>query len=57
MAFATHMGLASLGLMLTLGVTYTMACNMIVLPALISLRSERKRALEQRAQASIDPAA
>jgi hypothetical protein len=56
MAFASHQGLATLGLMLTLGVTYTMACNMIVLPALISLRSERRHTLEQGPQASIDGA-
>ncbi len=56
MAFASHMGLATLGQMLTIGVTYTMACNMIVLPALISLRSERQRSLDQGPQASIDRA-
>ena len=56
MGFASHMGLATLGQMLTLGVGYTMACNMIVLPALISLRSERRRTLDQDPQASIDEA-
>jgi hypothetical protein len=53
MAFTSHRGLATLGLMLTLGVTYTMLCKMIVLPALISLRSQRRRALAQVQQASI----
>jgi hypothetical protein len=43
MGFASHVGLATLGQMLTLGVTYSMLCNMVVLPALISLRSERQR--------------
>jgi hypothetical protein len=42
MGFASHMGLATLGQMLTIGVGYTMVCNMVVLPALISLRSERR---------------
>ncbi len=46
MGFASHAGLATLGQMLTLGVTYSMLCNMLVLPALISLRSERQRKLE-----------
>jgi predicted RND superfamily exporter protein len=41
MGFASHVGLATLGQMLTLGVTYSLLCNMVVLPALISLRSAR----------------
>jgi hopanoid biosynthesis associated RND transporter like protein HpnN len=39
MSFASHQGLATLGQLLTLGVGFTLLCNLIVLPALISLRS------------------
>jgi hopanoid biosynthesis associated RND transporter like protein HpnN len=53
MGFASHMGLATLGQMLTLGVTYSMLCNMVVLPALIALRSERQRRLEEGGQARL----
>ena len=43
LAFATHRGMASLGELLTLGVTITVLCNLIVLPALIVL-TDRMRA-------------
>jgi hypothetical protein len=56
LAFASHLGLATLGQMLTIGVAYSMACNMIVLPALISLRAERRRALPQGPRAPIGEA-
>ena len=38
MGFATHLGLATLGQLLTLGVSFTIVCNLLVLPALIPLR-------------------
>lgn len=37
MAFATHQGLASLGQMLTLGMSCTLLCNLVILPALLQL--------------------
>jgi len=37
MGFASHLGLATLGQLLTLGVGFTLLCNLVVLPALISL--------------------
>ena len=44
LAFATHRGMASLGQLLTLGVSVTVLCNLVVLPALLELRSRRRRA-------------
>ena len=41
MAFAGHYGLASLGRLLTVGIVYTVACNLLVLPALLVRRQER----------------
>ena len=41
LGFAGHRGMASLGQLLTVGVTFTMICNVIVLPALIELRVRR----------------
>jgi len=35
LGLATHLGLATLGRLLTIGVGYTLVCNLIVLPALI----------------------
>jgi hopanoid biosynthesis associated RND transporter like protein HpnN len=43
LAFATHRGMASLGQLLTLGVAVTVLCNLVVLPALLELRSRRSR--------------
>ena len=37
LAFATHLGMASLGQLLTLGVVVTVAANLIVLPAILAL--------------------
>ena len=37
MGFASHLGLATLGRLLTLGVAFTLLCNLVVLPSLISL--------------------
>jgi hopanoid biosynthesis associated RND transporter like protein HpnN len=38
MGFASHRGLATLGQLLTIGVSFTLVCNLIVLPALLVLR-------------------
>ena len=38
LAFSDHLGLASLGKLLLIGVTYTTVCNLVVLPALLALR-------------------
>jgi hypothetical protein len=42
LALATHRGMASLGQLLTLGVSITVVCNLVVLPALLELRSRRR---------------
>ncbi len=39
LAFSDHVGFASLGKLLLIGVTYTLLANLIVLPALLALRS------------------
>jgi predicted RND superfamily exporter protein len=44
LAFATHLGMASLGQLLTIGVTLTVLCNLIFLPALLTLRRQRASA-------------
>ena len=44
--FATHMGLATLGRLLTIGVGFTLVCNLIVLPALIRLHPRRPELAE-----------
>jgi len=41
MGLATHRGLATLGQLLTIGVCFTLLCNLVVLPALIALRWRR----------------
>ncbi len=43
LAFSSHRGVASMGLLLAIGMAITMFCNLVVLPALIEarLRSER----------------
>ncbi|MCH7644017.1 MAG: MMPL family transporter [Myxococcales bacterium] len=41
LGLATHLGLATLGRLLTIGVCFTVVCNLIVLPALIRPRSRR----------------
>lgn len=41
LGFASHLGMASLGQLLTLGVALTLACNLLVLPALLPRRGER----------------
>ena len=37
MGLATHRGLATLGQLLTIGVSFTLVCNLVVLPALLAL--------------------
>ncbi len=41
LGLATHLGLATLGRLLTIGVGFTLVCNLIVLPALIRRRPHR----------------
>jgi hopanoid biosynthesis associated RND transporter like protein HpnN len=48
LGLATHRGLATLGQLLTLGVGFTLACNLLVLPALIALHPRRSRRLGER---------
>ena len=38
LAFSAHRGFSSLGILLLVGVAYTLLCNLIVLPALLTLR-------------------
>ena len=42
LAFSSHRGVATLGVMLTIGMFFTMACNLIVLPALLELTGSAK---------------
>lgn len=44
LAFSTHYGLASLGKLLTVGVIYTLICNLVVLPAMLVGRQQREAA-------------
>ena len=37
LAFSSHRGVASLGIVLSIGMTLTVICNLIVLPALIRI--------------------
>jgi hopanoid biosynthesis associated RND transporter like protein HpnN len=48
LGLATHRGLATLGQLLTLGVGFTLACNLLVLPALIALHPRRPGGLRER---------
>jgi hopanoid biosynthesis associated RND transporter like protein HpnN len=56
LGFATHLGLATLGQLLSLGVGFTMLCNLVVLPALIALHAPRaartRESLATRARSS-----
>jgi len=45
LGLATHRGMATLGQLLTLGVCVTLLCNLVVLPALITLRKNPKESL------------
>ena len=42
LALASHRGMASLGQLLTLGVSLTVVCNLVVLPALLELRRRHR---------------
>jgi hopanoid biosynthesis associated RND transporter like protein HpnN len=42
LGFTTHRGMASMGQLLALGVSLTVVCNLVILPALIALRSRRR---------------
>ena len=46
LAFSTHRGVASLGVLLTVGMLLTVVCNLIVLPALIDRRSSPAERME-----------
>ncbi len=54
MGFASHLGLATLGQLLTLGVAFTLLCNLVVLPALISLGA-RPAPIDLEEPAPADP--
>ena len=43
LAFSSHTGMASLGILLTIGMVLSVICNLIVLPALISMRHAKAR--------------
>ena len=43
LALSSHLGMRSLGVLLTAGMIFTVICNLIVLPALIDLRRPRTR--------------
>ena len=43
LAFSDHRGLASLGILLSVGMVLTVLCNLIFLPALIQLRAARSQ--------------
>ena len=42
LALSSHRGLASMGLLLVIGLLYALAANLVVLPALIELRDRRR---------------
>lgn len=44
LALSSHLGMASLGILLTIGMILTIICNLIVLPSLIALRKPRTSA-------------
>lgn len=48
LGFASHRGLATLGQLLTLGVGITIVCNLVVLPALVTLHPPRPARASQR---------
>ena len=51
LGLATHMGLATLGRLLTIGVGFTLLCNLIVLPALIRRRPHHPELAESNRSA------
>jgi len=52
LGFATHLGMATLGQLLTLGVGFTIVCNLIVLPSLIPLRPQRPKHVDSAERAA-----
>jgi hopanoid biosynthesis associated RND transporter like protein HpnN len=48
LGFATHLGLATLGQLLALGVGFTILCNLVLLPALIALHAPRAARTPER---------
>jgi predicted RND superfamily exporter protein len=42
LAISSHKGVASLGVLLTIGMLWTLAANLVLLPALLELRSRRR---------------
>jgi hypothetical protein len=48
MGLASHLGLATMGQLLTVGVALTLLCNLVVLPALIDLRHRSAAELPSR---------
>jgi predicted RND superfamily exporter protein len=53
---AQHRGMASLGLILTVGVTCCMATALVFLPALLYVTGKRKKAVTQATTLEADPA-
>ncbi len=43
LALSSHLGMRSLGILLTAGMVFTVVCNLVVLPALLDLRKPRAR--------------
>jgi len=50
LAFSSHLGLAGLGSLLTVGMVLTVVCNLAVLPALLASRREARKKLALVAQ-------
>ena len=44
LAFSSHLGIASLGQLLTLGIALVLVCNLLVLPALVRVTESRRSA-------------
>ena len=43
LAFSSHQGMRSFGVLLTVGMVFTVVCNLVVLPALLELTTRAKR--------------
>ena len=48
LAFSDHIGIRSLGILLTAGMVLTVVCNLIVLPALLDLRRRGAPAVSEQ---------
>jgi hypothetical protein len=42
LGFSSHLGIASLGQLLTLGIALVLLCNLVVLPALVSVTDKMR---------------